>query len=143
VRHVLVNGQLAVKDGTATGIRAGRAQMRSANMPSRPAIDRARSLSVKGTVDGKRVTIDLTQRAGAREASGSFSFEGFPDAQRFGILQASDGWASVTFINAGHAMRVTVDLGDAKNAGAATLIVNADHGEVFRGTLPSTSVVIK
>lgn len=143
VRDVLVNGAIAVKDGQATGLRGGRALMRSTNMPSRPALDRARSLSVKGTIDGKRVTIELTQRAGAREATGSFAFEGFPEAKRFGVLQASDGWASVTFMNAGHAIQVTVDLGDPKNPGAATFVLNADRGEAFRGSLSSTSVVIK
>lgn len=143
VRYVLVNGRIALKDGVATGARGGRALIRTTNMPSRPAIDRAQSLSVKGSVDGKRVTIDLTQRAGAREATGTFSFQGFPDAKRFGVLQSSNGWASVTFMNDGRAMRVTVDLADPKNPGAATLVITADHGEALRGSLPSTAVLIK
>lgn len=143
VRHVLVNGKVALKDGTPTGIRAGRAQMRSTNMPSRPAVDRARSVSVKGAIDGKRVTIELAQRAGAREATGRFNVEGFPEAKRFGILQTADGWASVAFMNAGHAMRVTIDLGDPKNPAAALLVVDADNVEVFRGALSPTAVIIK
>jgi hypothetical protein len=102
-----------------------------------------RTLTVKGTIDGKRVAINLTQRAGAREATGSFSFEGFPDAKRFGVLQVSGDWASVTFANAGHAIRATIDRGDPKNPGAATFVMHADDQEVLRGSLSAASVVIK
>jgi N-acyl-D-aspartate/D-glutamate deacylase len=143
VRYVLVNGVVALKDGAATGARGGRALVRSVNMPSRPAVDRARTLTVKSTIDGKRVAIDLTQRAGARQATGSLFFEGFPEATRFGVLQVSGDWASVTFVNAGHAVRATIDRGDPKNPGGATFVMHADDQEVVRGTLPSATVVIK
>jgi N-acyl-D-aspartate/D-glutamate deacylase len=143
VTHVLVNGRVALRDGVATGVRGGQALLRSMNMPSRPASNRARSLTVKGTIDGKRVAINVTQRAGAREATGSFAFEGFPEAKRFGVLQATDNWAGLAFTNAGHAIRVTVDLRDPKNPGAATLVVHSDNREAFRGSLPSSAVVIK
>ena len=143
VKFVLVNGVVAIKDGTPTNAHGGRALLRSTNMPSRPASDRARSLAVQGTVEGKRVAINLTQRTSAREAMGSFAFEGFPAAKRFGVLQVSSDWASVTFENAGHAMRATIDLGDPKNTGAATLVLHADDREVFRGSLPSSAVAIE
>lgn len=143
VKFVIVNGRIAVKDGLATGVRGGQALLRSSNMPSRPVNDGARSLSVKGTIDGKRVTIDVMQRAGAREATGSFAFEGFPEAKKFGVLQTTADWASVTFINAGHALRVTIDLGDAKSPGTAVLVLDADNHEAFRGTLPSGAVMIQ
>ena len=143
VKHVIVNGRIALKDGAATGVRGGQALLRSTNMPSRPAADGARVLTVKGAIDGKRVAINVTQRAGAREAIGSFAFEGFPEAKRFGVLQATDDWASVAFTNAGHAIRVTTDRRDPQNPGAATLILHVDNREVFRGTLPSSAVVIK
>ena len=70
-------------------------------------------------------------------------FEGFPEAKRFGVLQVSGDWASVTFENAGHAIRATIDLGDPKNTGAASLVMHADDQEVFRGSLPSAGVRIK
>ena len=143
VKHVIVNGRIALKDGAATGVRGGQALLRSTNMPSRPAADGARVLTVKGAIDGKRVAINVTQRAGAREATGAFAFEGFPEAKRFGVLQATDDWASVAFTNAGHAIRFTTDRRDPQNPGAATLILHVDNREVFRGTLPSSAVVIK
>jgi N-acyl-D-aspartate/D-glutamate deacylase len=143
VKFVIVNGEIAVREGVATGARGGQALVRSTNMPSRPVNDGARSLSVKGAIDGKRVTIDLTQRAGAREASGSFAFEGFPEVTKFGVLQSMSDWASVTFVNAGHAMRATIDLGDPKAPGSAVMVLHADGHEVFRGTLSPQAVVIR
>jgi hypothetical protein len=143
VRNVLVNGRVAVNNGVATGVRGGRALLRSGNQPSRPAIDRTRTLRVMGAIDGKRVAINLAHRAGARETIGSFTFEGFPEAKRFGVLQTADGWASVTFTNAGHAIRVTIDRGDVKNPGNASFVLHADNREVFRGSLPASAVEIK
>src|SRR6185436_1560564 len=46
VKHVFVNGVLALKDGAATGNKSGRALLRSANMPSRPASADLRALKV-------------------------------------------------------------------------------------------------
>ena len=143
VRFVLVNGVVALKDGAPTNLRGGRALLRSSNMPSRPASDRARSLKAKGTAGGRRVAIDLSQRAGAREATGSFVVEGFPEAKRFGVLQTAGGWANVTFESAGHAIRAAIDLGDPKSIGAAALVIHSDGQEVFRGALPSSGVAIK
>jgi len=143
IRHVIVNGVVAVKDGAATGARGGRALLRTTNMPSRAINDRDRSLKVTGVVDGKKVAIDLTHRGGAREATGSFLIEGFPEVKKFGVLQTADGWAGVTFMNVGHALRATIDLGDPKSPGAATVVLHADNREVFRGTLPSSAVVLK
>ena len=77
MKHVLVNGRVALEDGVATKAWGGRALLRSANMPSRPVNDGVRSLKVKGMLDGKQVAIDVAQRAGAREATGTFSIEGF------------------------------------------------------------------
>ncbi|MEO7134870.1 MAG: amidohydrolase family protein [Vicinamibacterales bacterium] len=143
VRFVIVNGVVAIKDGSPTSARGGRALVRSPNMPSRPTSDRTRSVTVKGLANGKRVAIVLAQRAGAREATGSLAFEGFPEAKRFGVLQVAGDWASVTFENSGRAMRATVDLGDPKNASAATLVIHADDQEVFRGSLPTSAVAIR
>ena len=67
-------------------------------MPSRPVNDGrdAREPSKGIGSDGKRVSIDLTQRAGAREATGTFTIDGFDGRSReFGVLQTTTGWASV------------------------------------------------
>jgi len=143
VKHVLVNGRAALKDGVATNVWGGQALLRTANMPSRPVNDGARSLKVKGMMDGKQVSIDLAQRPGAREATGTFAIEGFATVTRFGVLQVADGWASVSFINAGKAVVATIDLEDPSLNRKAALVVEADGLPSFRGTLPSNTVVIK
>ncbi|MEO7649631.1 MAG: amidohydrolase family protein [Bryobacteraceae bacterium] len=95
IRHVLVNGQLALRDGKATGARAGRTLLRTAHMPSRPMnVDTARRISVK------RI-LKVTQDGGARRAKGSFRFDD-PKSQSairatdLGFLQTTSGWASFT-----------------------------------------------
>jgi N-acyl-D-aspartate/D-glutamate deacylase len=143
MKHVVVNGVVALKDGAPTGGRGGRALTRSSHMPSRAIPDRARSLKVTGTIDGKRIAIDLRQRAGASDATGSFAIEGYPEATKFGMLQTAGGWASVTFVNAGHAIRATVDLGDPKAPGAGVVLLHADNQEVLRASIPAASVSIK
>ena len=143
VKHVLVNGKAAVKDGIATNVWGGRALLRTANMPSRPVNDAARSVKVKGVMDGKQVAIDLSQRAGAREATGTFAIEGLPTVTRFGVLQVAEGWASVTFVDGGKALVATIDLEDPSLSRKAALIVEVDGLLSFRGTLPSNTVVIK
>ena len=112
-------------------------------MPSRPAIDRARSLKVKGLLDGRPVAIDLTQRAGAREATGTFSIEGFATVSRFGVLQVADGWASVSFVNAGHAVVATIDLDDPSQRRKAAVVIQADGQPAFRGIMTANTVTIK
>ena len=47
VRYVLVNGTLALNNGAATGVRSGRALLRTSQMPSRPMGRDASSLTVK------------------------------------------------------------------------------------------------
>jgi hypothetical protein len=112
-------------------------------MPSRPAIDRQRSLKVNGLLDGKKVAIDITHRAGAREATGTFAIEGFATVTRFGILQTAEDWASVSFVNEGRAIVATIDLDDPSLNRKAALIVETDGKPTFRGSLPSNSVTIR
>ncbi|HEX8028402.1 MAG TPA: amidohydrolase family protein [Vicinamibacterales bacterium] len=143
IRHVLVNGVVAVKDGAATGARGGRPLFRSTNMPSRPAADRARTVTARGTIGGKHIALSLTQRPGAREATGSLVVEGLTETKRFGVLQVTEKWASATFENAGHAIRITLDMGDPGSPGMARVVLHSDGQEMLRGTLPSSSVTIR
>jgi uncharacterized Zn-binding protein involved in type VI secretion len=91
VRHVLVNGRIALRDGKVTGEQGGRVLSRSEHMPSRPQRTlQARSLSVKA----KEIQVGLSQAAGG-PARGTFHFTGF----RFvgaGLLQVDGNWASFT-----------------------------------------------
>ncbi len=143
IRFVLVNGALALGDGVATGARRGLPLFRTANMPSRPTNEGLRTLTAKGTVSGRRVAISLTQRAGAREATGTFTIDGLEPIKKFGILQTANGWASFTTADSSmRAIAVTIDLHDPSNAGNAALAVNADGAPLVRGSLPPAAVRI-
>lgn len=97
IRHVVVNGRIALRDGKATGERAGQALFRTKHMPSR-AMNAAtgRRLIVKGPY-----AIDVTQNANARVARGSLRFADSAtqitvEATERGILQTAGDWASFT-----------------------------------------------
>ncbi len=91
IRHVLVNGRMALRDGKVTGEQGGRVLSRSEHMPSRPqGTLQTRSLSVKT----KDMQVELWQSDGA-PARGTFHFAGFRNP-RPGLLQVHGKWASFT-----------------------------------------------
>jgi N-acyl-D-aspartate/D-glutamate deacylase len=95
IRHVIVNGVIALADGKVTAERAGQTLLRSKNMPSRPMNNpgRVRILRAKGD----DVVVDVTQRANARAARGTFRVASLKlEAVEFGLLQTTADWASVT-----------------------------------------------
>ena len=108
IRHVVVNGRFALRDGKVTGEQGGRVLTRTAHMPSRPMTTRvARQLSGPGGVRLKtesgemRLTLDVTQTSGAPRAKGFFALSDpmsgrTIDATEFGVLQTTDKWASFT-----------------------------------------------
>ena len=97
VRHVLVNGRFALREGKATGEKAGRVLSRAADLPSRPMrMQQARSLSVQA----KNLTLELRQTP-QRKARGAFHFlEANHKVEirmvEAGLLQAHGKWASFT-----------------------------------------------
>ncbi len=95
VRHVLVNGRFALRDGKATGEQGGRVLHRTADLPSRPMrLQTARSLSVQA----KDFTVNLTQVANSK-ARGTVRFvEGGKEFRlvEAGLLQTHEKWASFT-----------------------------------------------
>jgi N-acyl-D-aspartate/D-glutamate deacylase len=109
VRHVLVNGGFALRDGVPTGERHGRALLRKRDMPSRPMAEGASVVAARGratpehsTDEPFEITIDLDQRARDRRASGYLQAR-LPgnvsiDADQLGVLQVTDRWASITAI---------------------------------------------
>src|SRR5262249_27628093 len=104
VRVVVVNGVVALRDGTPSGARAGRVLLRTPHMPSRPmnAFTAPRRLAARGTLsDGTRVTIDLRQTAGEPRAKGTFRIvdvhgASLVDAVDLGVLQTAKQWAGIT-----------------------------------------------
>lgn len=110
VRHVVVNGTVALRDGAATGARGGRALLRGSWMPTRPqdAAGAARTLRVAGAVapvEGgaptHRLAVTLTQGAGRRGAAGTLTVTEVGTGATwtgvtYGVVQQMPGWASVT-----------------------------------------------
>ncbi len=129
IRHVIVNGVVALQDGKATGERGGQVLRRSKNMPSRPMPSFGQHVvtangSISSPEDPKpwTVTIDIATRPAARRATGLLRIAKGVDvvltAREFGIVQpAPGGWASFTAVGrtpagAAHAVRVVVEQAD-------------------------------
>lgn len=145
IRFVIVNGRLALDEGAATGVRAGTPLFRTANMPSRPVVsDELRTLRANGSVGGRRITVNLTQRAGARFATGVITIEGEKPIATLGVLQTSSGWAAVTAIDdAGRALMVIVDEHDPTNQGGVTIAIDANGAPWLRGSLPRSAIALQ
>jgi N-acyl-D-amino-acid deacylase len=130
VKHVVVNGVVALKDGAATGARGGAALRRTSNMPSRRASTDLRSVTIKTKAQGHAIGIELTQGAGARVAVGLLSIDGV--IYRPGFLQTAHGWAAIGGGDDTATIFVTVDGQDPANAGRATVVVSINGREAWR-----------
>jgi hypothetical protein len=141
IKHVFVNGKLALKDGVATGNKSGRALLRTPNEPSRATSIDLRSLEIKGNAQGHAIAISLTQGAGVREAKGVLSVDGV--LYQPGFLQVQRGdWASIT--GAGeHVIQVTLDRDDPSNCKRPTIVVKIDGQEAFRSLNPVLTTTIR
>ena len=102
IRTVIVNGQVALRDGAPTGERAGRALRRGSHMPSRPMpAPGAQTLARRAGSGEDVVSIDVRQAAGATAATGRVQVTRpaggvAMTVTEFGRLQTAPGWASVT-----------------------------------------------
>ena len=133
IRHVLVNGRLALRDGKVTGEQGGRVLARSEHMPSRTQRTlQARSLSV----GSREIKVDLSQSAGA-PARGTFHFSGFRITDP-GLLQVDGNWASFTgravVESADRAVLVIVDGSDPLHPGP-TVEVELEGGRRIQAEL--------
>lgn len=161
IRHVLVNGGFALRDGVPTGEQHGRALLRKRDMPSRPMSSGARSLSVSGRTiaegpgnESFGITIDLEQRATDRHATGSLRAR-LPggmsiEADALGVLQTTGQWASITAIarlrpsGEHHAVLIVVDRADpARSDERATVRIAISGVMDAIGTLPTSDVRIR
>jgi N-acyl-D-amino-acid deacylase len=139
IRHVLVNGVMALRDGKVTGARAGRVLMRTGHMPSRPMNTTAqRRLALKGTINPHvRIDIDVTHLPGAARAQGSFRLADdnsntVLEGTEIGVLQTTADWASFT---------ARIRNRKTKAEGLITVIV--ERADPFAaGTPPSVSVQV-
>lgn len=107
IRHVLVNGSIALRDGKATGERGGRILRRTGNMPSRPMdLNAARRVRAAGGFavlsGGSRgtLTLDIRQARQGQRAAGTLRLTAPAgvalEATSLGTLQTAAGWASIT-----------------------------------------------
>jgi hypothetical protein len=102
IRVVIVNGQVAVRDGRPTGEHAGLALRRTVHMPARPMnAGEARTAAHRVTAGQYSAVLDVEQRKGARKASGTFRVTqkaaGITlEMTEFGQLQTARDWVSFT-----------------------------------------------
>jgi N-acyl-D-aspartate/D-glutamate deacylase len=155
VRFVLVNGEVALADGPATGAKAGRPLTRTANMPSRPSSAMAsRALVAKGAASGRSIAIDVSQSPADKTARGRVTIGGAPGESSMtidalGQLQTTNGWATFTGLTrasaAGdsRAATVIVDQHDPAAPGAVTVVVMVEGAPGWIGQMPATGVTIK
>jgi N-acyl-D-amino-acid deacylase len=143
IQYVLVNGKIALSEGVATGVQGGRALRRGPGMPSRP-------MSLGGRVSAELkspdvpIVIDIAQRAGARSATGRFMYgpkgaRKSLDATELGVLQAAEGWASISGVGtfsdgSQRAFVATLDQQDAPR-GLVMLTMTIEGEEPSRGAI--------
>lgn len=144
IQYVLVNGKIALSEGVATGIQGGRPLMRGPGMPSRPMSGGSRSVSAELKSNDVPIVIDVAQRAGARSATGRFMF-GLKGARQslaateLGVLQAADGWASISGVGTfsdgtQRAFVATLDQHDMPR-GLVMLTMTIEGEEPYRGAI--------
>ena len=153
IRHVLVNGTFALRDGTPSGAAGGRLLIRAAGMPSRPSTANAlRRVTARGKAGRLVVDLDIAQGPGQRAARGRLKISE-PDtghslaASEFGVLQVAPNWMSVTAqarVKPGGAIRpvtLIVDAGDplAASPGVA-ILVDIEGARAYRETMPRSAV---
>jgi N-acyl-D-aspartate/D-glutamate deacylase len=159
IRHVIVNGVMALRDGKPTGERSGRVLRRAKYMPSRPMpTTNRRRITAQGLVTAAghtepwRVTIDVTQDRAARSAKGTLKIvdstrAAVLDTRDFGLLQTAPAWGSVTArarVNASGEYRpVTVVVQGADpwmddRAASVTIVVEGSFEATGRGRVRVT-----
>jgi N-acyl-D-aspartate/D-glutamate deacylase len=155
IRHVIVNGRVALRDGRATGERGGVALVRSQHMPSRPMPTGGRgAVSFRGSVSDARVELDVSQSSATRSAAGTFTVvdrRAGLDLKMtdFGVLQTAAGWAAFTGRmrardGAARFATVIVDRADPLAAdGAASIVVEMSGGYRLEDTVPPARVVTR
>lgn len=102
VRYVLVNGQLAVRNGELTGLQGGQVLRRAPNMPTRALRFVAAPIVGEAQLDGgARLSVDFKPRDRFGAAEGGVTVKDARGrvlftSERLGVLQAKAGWAALT-----------------------------------------------
>ena len=145
IRHVLVNGRFALRDGAVTGERSGRALVRTPHMPSRPLRTAvARRVAARRTLGGStgvELALDVPQAAGARRAAGTFRLHDprtstVIEARELGFLQTTARWASFTGV-----ARVRDGVGPESTRALTVIVEQADP--FVEGSPPTLTVDVE
>lgn len=154
IRYVLVNGRMALRDGTPTGVAAGEKVLLTAHMPTRPmATTGKRRLVSSATFTGAggrfRIEAALHQDRAARYASGRLRMLDARGVElcrieRPGILQVAHRWTSLTGWGrcSGTAVPITVTFdwaGPAAVPGKVTVILRSPRRS-FEGVTNAAAV---
>jgi N-acyl-D-amino-acid deacylase len=146
VRDVIVNGRLVLEDGRLTGTTAGAHLRRSQHEPTRPmSTGSERRVRVDATLLGTttHIRMKVDQAAGAARPTGAIRVTGTARGgfvmRSPSIVQASEGWASVTGIARWDDARedsvtVLTEQADPFAGGMPSVTVLADGAEVAAGT---------
>ena len=138
IRTVLVNGQIALRDGKVTGAHLGQALRRSTHMPTRPQnAAEARAIARRVTSRDVVIAMDVRQDAGARHARGTFRLtqpaSGVEiEMTEFGQLQTARDWTSFTG-------RARLRPGEPERS--VTVILDAGDLSVSDGSVTMTAAV--
>ncbi len=156
IRHVLVNGRFALRDGAPTGERAGTPVIRTFHMPTRPMSTGApRRVDVTGTMTVDEAgasrsagfSLRIDQSADGRDTTGAFRLSDPAagvelDMVESGLVQTAPGWAAwsgiarVAGTGALRAVTVTVDrVSRYPGEPGTTVIVSMDDGYRITGVL--------
>ncbi len=155
VRFVIVNGEVALKNGAPTGARGGTTLARTWDMPSRPMeLDRDRRVVFEGWAGSTEMRIDVAQKRRARAATGivRLQIDGqhgrHGEMRELGVLQTAESWASVTgwldLDGARHAATVIVDRANPLRAdGAGVIAIYLDDGTHAGGAVKPSAIRIQ
>ncbi|HTM33441.1 MAG TPA: amidohydrolase family protein [Vicinamibacterales bacterium] len=153
MRHVLVNGKLAFKDGAVTGERAGAVLLRGPHEPSRP-MRPTLARKVSGKLGGSEIDVNLNveQGPGQRAPRGRFKMLDRTSKTTFeltepGALHVAKGWAAVVGFgkigNEQRAIAVIVEAADPLDErGYSTITVLGEDGFQLSRIVPSNSLKI-
>jgi hypothetical protein len=122
IRHVVVNGRVAIRDGEPTGVHAGRSLRRTRAMPSRPmSVSPARALRVEADEAGRRISVDLAGEVLRVTGAGGPLL-----GTAFGVLQTAPRWSSVTGLARDAASGATLGFALIVDEAAGAVVLLAD-----------------
>ena len=100
---MIVNGVVVLADGAATGAKSGAILRRDRHMPSRRMNDAtaSRAANAKARSADYTISFDIAQNAGQRFATGTVKLTEAKSRKTWvagglGVLQTTQGWASIT-----------------------------------------------